>query len=62
MKLVTVSGLLGSGKTTLIRRLVELLHAGGKRSGVILNESGEVQYDSDFLGAFGTAIESLRGG
>ncbi len=62
MKLVTVSGLLGSGKTSLITRLVEIFYARGKRSGVIVNEAGEAQYDSDFLGAFGAAIESLRGG
>lgn len=62
MKLVTVSGLLGSGKTSLIKRLVEILHDRDKRSGVIVNEAGEAQYDSDFLGAFGMTIESLRGG
>jgi len=62
MKLVTISGLLGSGKTSLIKRLVEILYARGKRSGVIVNEAGEAQYDSDFLGTYGTTVESLRGG
>lgn len=62
MKLVTVSGLWGSGKTSLIKQLVKILHGRNKRSGVIVNEAGEVQYDSDFLGTFGATVESLRGG
>jgi G3E family GTPase len=62
MKLVTVSGLMGSGKTSLIRRLVELMHARGNRSGVILNESGKAEFDDVFLEDFDTTIEMLRGG
>ena len=62
MKLVTISGLLGSGKTSLIKRLVELMHSRDLNSGVILNESGEAEYDDDFLGRFDATIEMLRGG
>jgi G3E family GTPase len=62
MRLVSVSGLQGSGKTSLIRRIVEVLHADGKRAAVIVNESGDVKYDGAFADEFELVVESLRGG
>lgn len=62
MRFVSVSGLQGSGKTTLIRQIVEILHAGDRRSAVIVNESGDVKYDDTFADEFGVVVESLRGG
>lgn len=62
MKLVTVSGLMGSGKTSLIRRLVETLRRRNLTSAIIVNESGETSYDDEFLRATDVTIESLRGG
>lgn len=62
MKLVTVSGIQGSGKTTLIREMIVRLGPQGKKCGVIVNEDGEVKYDDDFVRLQGLRVESLRGG
>ena len=42
-----ITGFLGSGKTTLIRRLLE--NAGGRRLAVIVNEFGDVGVDAEIL-------------
>ena len=49
MKIPTtvITGFLGSGKTTLIRRLLE--NAGGRRLAVIVNEFGDVGVDAEIL-------------
>ncbi len=62
MKIVTIAGVQGSGKTTLIRTLIPLLEAKGKRSAVIVNEEGEETYSPDFLETYGVPIFQLRGG
>jgi G3E family GTPase len=62
MKLISVSGTNGSGKTTLIRELVYRLWQGGKRSGVIVNEDGVVDYDQEFVQANNLWVTYLRGG
>jgi cobalamin biosynthesis protein CobW len=49
-----VTGFLGSGKTTLIRNLLE--NAGGRRLAVIVNEFGDVGIDGDILK--GCGVES----
>jgi G3E family GTPase len=62
MKLVSISGTNGSGKTTLIRELVSRLGQGGKRSAVIVNEDGVVDYDPEFVQAHNLWVTYLRGG
>ncbi len=62
MKVVTVSGVQGSGKTTLIRTLVTQLALQGRQSAVIVNEEGEETYSTDFLEAYEVKIFKLRGG
>ncbi len=62
MKIVTIAGFQGSGKTTLIRILIRLLGAQGKRSAVIVNEEGVETYAPDFLETHGVGIFKLRGG
>lgn len=62
VKLVSVSGTNGSGKTTLIRELVRLLGGKGKRSAVIVNEDGVVDYDPEFVQANNLWVTYLRGG
>lgn len=62
MKLVAVSGMLDSGKTTLIRELIERVNSRGKRCGVIVNEDGATKYDERFVHSHGLRVESLRGG
>ena len=42
-----VTGFLGAGKTTLIRRLIE--GAGGMRIGLIVNEFGDMGFDGELL-------------
>jgi G3E family GTPase len=62
MRVVNISGLRGSGKTTLIRELIGRLAADGKRSAVIVNEEGEEAYDEAFLKRCNVPAEFLRGG
>jgi len=62
MRVVSVCGVMGSGKTTLIRKLIELLSAEGRRSGVIVNENGEEDYSQDFIDTYGISAARIRGG
>ena len=62
MRIVTVSGVQGSGKTTLIRELIVRFRENGRRSAVILNESGEETYPQEFLEAHGVELIPLWGG
>ena len=63
MRLVSVSGTRGSGKTTLIGRLIERLTAAGRRCAVIANESGKASYDDVTPVADGRVpVVYLRGG
>jgi len=62
MRVVSVCGTLGSGKTTLIRKLVALLSAEGRRAGIIVNEEGEEDYPRDFISTYGTHTARIRGG
>jgi cobalamin biosynthesis protein CobW len=48
-----VTGFLGSGKTTLIRRLLET--ANGRRMALIVNEFGDVGFDGELLADCGEA-------
>jgi molybdopterin-guanine dinucleotide biosynthesis protein len=62
MKIVTVSGVRGSGKTTLIRELIVRFREQSRRSTVILNEAGEETYTQEFLEAHGVELFPLWGG
>ncbi len=62
MRIVSISGTRGSGKTTVIKELIAKLAARGKRSAVIVNEDGEIPYDEDFIRSQHIAVEHLRGG
>lgn len=48
-----VTGFLGAGKTTLVRRILEGGH--GRRIAVIVNEFGDVGFDGSFLSGCGIA-------
>jgi G3E family GTPase len=62
MRIVTIAGILGSGKTTLIRELIVRFRENGRRSTVILNEEGEETYSPDVLKANGVELFPLWGG
>ncbi len=62
MRIVSISGTRGSGKTTVIKELISALAARGRRSAVIVNEDGETPYDEDFISSRKIVVEHLRGG
>ncbi len=59
MRVISVIGLLGSGKTRLIRLLLAEAAARGERPGVIVNQSGETSLD-DLEARF--PVEAIGGG
>lgn len=59
---LVVSGFLGSGKTTLVRRLLADAQASGERLGVIVNDFGSLGIDRALLGAGGARSVELAGG
>lgn len=59
---LVVSGFLGSGKTTLVRRLLDDAQRQGIRLAVISNEFGALGIDRALLGAAPGAIVELEGG
>ncbi len=62
MRLICVSGIKGSGKTTLIKALIRKAAQLDKPSAVIVNESGEEAYDDAFINDLKLPVEYLRGG
>lgn len=62
MKLFLVGGFLGSGKTTAIYNAVNWLHTGGKKTGVITNDQGEQQVDTNFFRFHQISVEEVSGG
>jgi G3E family GTPase len=57
-----VSGFLGSGKTTLVRRLLADARASGLRAAVVSNEFGELGIDGALLEAAADGYVELAGG
>lgn len=62
MRLICVSGIKGSGKTTLIKTMVHKSAALGKPSAVIVNESGKEPYEDAFISNLQVPVKYLRGG
>ena len=62
MKLISISGTNGSGKTSLTRELIARLWKQGKRSAVIVNEDGAVDYEPEFIQDKNLWVTYLRGG
>ena len=59
---LVISGYLGSGKTTLVRRLLEACQAAGVRAAFISNEFGELGVDQALLGGIGETFVEMAGG
>lgn len=53
MKVIIVGGLTGSGKTTTILKVAKVFSDGGQRIGVIVQETGDVDYDENTLHEMG---------
>ena len=62
MRVVSVSGARGSGKTSLICELTARLHTIGKSAAVIVNEQGDAVYDQTFIQAHELQVRTIRGG
>ncbi len=62
MRLLVVSGMLGSGKTSLILRLLDGFFPQGMKVAVIENEFGELGVDTEVLERSGMPVRDLRGG
>lgn len=60
--ILVVGGFLGSGKTTLVRRLLAEAQREGVKLAVISNEFGELGIDAALLGAGQGAMVELSGG
>ena len=57
-----VSGFLGSGKTTLVRHLLDDAQRNGVRLAIVSNEFGELGIDAALLGQSGEAYVEIEGG
>mgnify|MGYP001557688472 CR=1 FL=1 len=62
MRVVSVSGARGSGKTSLIRELTARLSMKGKSAAVIVNEQGDAVYEQAFIQAHELQVRTIRGG
>ena len=62
MRLICVSGIKGSGKTTLIKAMARRAATLGKASAVIVNESGKEPYEDAFINDLKVPVKYLRGG
>ncbi len=62
MKIASVAGIHGSGKTTLICELIRQLGDQGQTSAIIVNEEGEAAYTPESLGSHEVTIFRFQGG
>ena len=57
-----LSGFLGSGKTSLLKRLLAVEHRTGRKTAVMMNELGQVSIDSDVVDEGDVTLKELLGG
>jgi len=62
MKLFIVGGFLGSGKTTAITQAARYLHETKKKVGVITNDQGTQQVDTQFIRGYKIPVKEVAGG
>jgi len=62
MRLLIVSGMLGSGKTSAILGIADILCDSGNKIAILENEIGSVGIDGEILERSGMKVKELRGG
>ena len=62
MRLLIVSGMLGSGKTSAILGIADILSGRGMSIAIIENEIGSVGIDGEILERHGMSVKELKGG
>ena len=62
MKLLCISGFLGSGKTTILVQVARALVGAGRTVAIVENEIGEIGVDGDIVGELGIPVRELLGG
>ena len=62
MRLLIVSGMLGSGKTSAILGIVDALSKKGLKIAIVENEIGSVGIDGEILERHGMQVKELKGG
>ncbi len=60
--IILFTGFLGSGKTTMLLKTIELLAAENKKCAIIVNEIGEVGIDNRQMRRLGYDVHDLFGG
>jgi len=62
VKMVLITGFLGSGKSTFLNHLLDQLTQSNQRIGVIVNEFGEIGFDGKLIKIQGIEIKELNNG
>jgi G3E family GTPase len=62
MRILVFGGFLGSGKTTIINRLIHAFDARGEKAAVIENEIGDIGIDDTLVSGTGVTVTPLFGG
>ena len=62
VKVDLITGFLGSGKTTFIKKYATYLINQGYKVGIIENDFGQVNFDTQLLGTTGVNIRELTSG
>jgi G3E family GTPase len=62
VKLLCVSGFLGSGKTTILMQAARALVGAGQSVAIVENEIGEIGVDGDVVSELGMPVRELFGG
>jgi len=62
MKIAIIGGFLGSGKTTSILKLSEMLTENGQKVAILVNEIGQIGVDGDTISSTGLMTKELTSG
>jgi len=62
LKIIQIAGFLGSGKTTTIIALSNIIARKGKKIAIIVNEIGEIPVDARIINEYGLKVIDIGGG